>query len=99
MVKTIHANAYKEVLVVLNYLVEEDYNKIPKEYIEYLENNCNNDYDFKYNTSKSFYEQDFLDETKYILFGLFERYWATYHQRMRINTFKTNYYNSKKRII
>ena len=44
MVKTNYANAYKEVLIVLNNLTKEDYAKIPKEYIEFLAANCNNDY-------------------------------------------------------
>ena len=34
MINTNYANAYKEVLIVLNNLIKEDYEKIPKEYIE-----------------------------------------------------------------
>ena len=33
MINTSYANAYKEVLIVLNNLIKEDYEKIPKEYI------------------------------------------------------------------
>lgn len=52
MVNAIHANAYKEVLSVINNLVKEDYEKIPKQYIEFLEKNCNDDYEFEYDMSK-----------------------------------------------
>lgn len=93
MVKTNYANAYKEVLVVITHLVKEDYEKIPKEYIEFLETNANKDYDFKYDNSKAFDEQELLDDTKYILFGLFEKFGATEKQKIKIKTFKTNYYN------
>ena len=93
MINTKYANAYKEVLAVLNNLVKEDYEKIPGEYIEFFETNCNNDYDFEYDTSKSFSEQDFLDDTKYILCGLFEKFGATEMQKSKIMAFRTSYYN------
>lgn len=93
MVNTSYANAYKEVLIVINNLVKEDYEKIPKEYIEFLGDNCNNDYEFKYDTSKSFDKQELLDDTKYILFGLFEKFGATEIQKAKIKSFKTNYNN------
>lgn len=95
MINTNYANAYKEVLVVINNLIKEDYEKIPKKYIEFLETNANPDYDFKYDNSKTFEEQELLDDTKYILFGLFEKYGATEVQKSKIKAFKNNY--NKKR--
>lgn len=92
MVKTSYANAYKEVLVILDNLIKEDYNKIPKEYIEFLTANCNNDYEFYYDNSKTFEEQELLDDTKYILFGLFEKFGATELQKEKIKAFKNSYY-------
>ena len=92
MVKTSYANAYKEVLVILDNLIKEDYNKIPKEYIEFLTANCNNDYEFNYDNSKTFEEQELLDDTKYILFGLFEKFGATELQKEKIKAFKNSYY-------
>jgi len=93
MVKTNYANAYKEVLVILDNLIKEDYDKIPKEYIEFLIENCNNDYEFNYDNSKTFEEQELLDDTKYILFGLFEKFGATELQKEKIRSFKNSYYN------
>lgn len=91
MINTNYANAYKEVLIVLSNLIKEDYEKIPKEYIEFLKTNANPDYDFKYDNSKAFNEQELLDDTKYILFGLFEKYGATEVQKSKIKSFKDNY--------
>lgn len=94
MINSNYANAYKEVLVVLDNLVYEDYEKIPNEYINFLKSNANNAYDFKYDDSKSFDEQDLLDDTKYILFGLFEKFWTTEIQKSKIKAFK-KYYNEQ----
>ncbi len=77
MVNVNYSNAYTEVLTVINNLRYEDYKKIPKNYIDFLKSNCNKDYKFKYDTLKPFNEQVLLDDTKYILFGLFERFGAT----------------------
>lgn len=90
IVATNYANAYKEVLIIINNLVKQDYEKIPKKYIEYLEENCNNDYKFEYDKTKSFNEQNLLDDTKYILFGLFEKFGATDKQKSMIKSFKIN---------
>ena len=92
MVKTNYANAYKEVLIILDNLIKEDYDKIPKEYIEFLKSNCNNEYEFYYDNSKTFEEQELLDDTKYILFGLLEKFGATEIQKEKIKNFKDNYY-------
>ena len=92
MVKTNYANAYKEVLIILDNLIKEDYDKIPKEYIEFLKSNCNNEYEFYYDNSKTFEEQELLDDTKYILFGLFEKFGATELQKEKIKAFKNNHY-------
>ena len=93
MVNTSYANAYKEVIIVINNLVKEDYEKIPKEYIKFLEDNCNNDYEFQYDASKPFDKQELLDDTKYILFALFEKFGATEIQKAKIKSFKANYNN------
>ena len=92
MLKTSYANAYKEVLIILDNLIKEDYDKIPKEYIEFLKSNCNNEYEFYYDNSKTFEEQELLDDTKYILFGLFEKFGATELQKEKIKNFKDTYY-------
>ena len=39
-----YANAYSEVLEVLNHMSKEDYNKIPKDMIDMFQINCNNEY-------------------------------------------------------
>ena len=88
MDETLYANAYKEVFVVINNLALEDYNKIPKEY------------NFRYDNTKSFAEQNLLEETEAILFRLFEEFGATEKQKEKLNKYRHDYYyilNEKKR--
>ena len=88
------AKTYSEVIEVLNNLVEEDYNKIPKEYINYFNKNSEENHKFKYDSSKSFNEQPISDETKIILFGLFSKFVADEKQKKKINTY-LHEYNAK----
>ncbi len=92
MAETIFANAYTETIEIINQLSQEDYAKIPISYIEYLEKNKNANYSFKYDTSKTFNEQNILKETKSILFYLFEKFGATDIQKEKIQNFKNDYY-------
>ena len=53
-----YANAYSEVLEVLNHMSKDDYDKIPKDMIEMFHANCNKEYQFRYDLNKEFAEQD-----------------------------------------
>ena len=69
---------------------KEDFNKIPKEYIEYLEKNANKYFSFKYDLSKNLEEQDLSENAKIILFFFFEKFGANEKQKKKINDFKAN---------
>ena len=84
MIGNNYEDAYKEVSVIINNLKKEDYDKIPKKYIDFFCKNANQNYYFKY---------DLLDDTKYILFGLFEEFGATDSQKMMIKNIRIDYNN------
>ena len=69
-----YANAYSEVLEVLNHMSKEDYNKIPKDMLEMFQTNCNNEYQFRYDLNKEFEEQGISKRAKLILAILFRDY-------------------------
>lgn len=79
-----YARAYKEIIEILKYVNKEDVNKIPREMLDMFEINQDKDYDFKFDTKKSFEEQNISIETKAILANIFRDYWATEYQRDRI---------------
>ena len=49
MIPSRYRNAYKEVYIILSYLDEDDYNKIPLEVIDAIENNMNEEYEYYMN--------------------------------------------------
>ena len=70
---------------ILNNVPQESINKIPTDMIEMFKHNMDTSYDFKIDTTKSFENQVLLDETKAILANIFKDYWASPHQREKIN--------------
>lgn len=84
MINIEYANAYSEVLEILKYISDEDYQKIPKDKIFLFEHNSNKEYHFNYNPEKTLDEQNVSKITKGIIAILFRDYWATPMQRGKI---------------
>lgn len=72
----VYKQAFTEVYEILSYLDEENYNKIPNDVIDALENNRDVNYDFFIDENVPFYKQDLLEETRAILFNLYRDYLA-----------------------
>lgn len=85
------SNAYTEVISVLKYLNEEDYNKIPNEYIEVLNKNANPNHKFKFNPKLNFDEQNMSFKARYIIAVLFKRFGATEEQKEKIQKLEEAY--------
>ena len=86
--------AYKEVLEILKYVPEESVKKIPRQMLDTFEKKKDKDHIFYVDITKSFEEQNLLDETKDIFAIIFRDYWATPYQRERIKA-KENYDRQK----
>ena len=84
MVATNYKNAFKEVYVILDSLVEEDYKKIPPELIETIYRNMNQDYKYELDEEQELSTQKMLPETKAILFNIFRDYLSTEEQKKKI---------------
>lgn len=84
MVDIKYSKAFSEVLEVLKYIPKEEYEKISLETIELMEDNCLKDYKVEYNPNRTLSEQNFLEETKYIIAIFFRDYWATDVQKNKI---------------
>lgn len=76
-------NAYTEVYTILQELNNEEYNKIPPQIIEVIQEKMNKEYEYKIEELE-LKEQPMLPETKAILFNLFRDYLATPKQKEKI---------------
>lgn len=77
-------NAYTEVYTILEYLDEEERNKIPSKVLEAIEQSRNTDYIFDLEGDIELREQKLLPETRAILFNLFRDYLAEPWQKEKI---------------
>ena len=84
MVATNYKNAFKEVYIILDSLVEEDYKKIHPELIETIYQNMNQDYIYELDEEQDLSTQKMLPETKAILFNIFRDYLSTEEQKQKI---------------
>lgn len=79
-----YPNAYKEVYVILKNMREEERNLVPKSFMQMIEKNMNEQYDFKLDKNIDFQDQKLLRETRTILAYIFLNFWATKKQKDRI---------------
>lgn len=66
-----YEEAYAEVIEVLNYIPINEYRKIPKQYIKFMEENCSEASSFVYNVALPFDKQNISDTAKNILGMIF----------------------------
>lgn len=85
---------FVEVDEILKYLSEADYNKIPTNLINYIKNNKDNSYTWKYDTSKKLKDQNVSDDTIAILSYLNMEYLLNPEQQEFMR--KLHYLNDKK---
>lgn len=76
--------AYKEVYEILKYIPKEDIEKIPKDFLQTIEDNMDKEYIYKIDENKSFEEQETLKETKAIISIIYKEYWATPERKQEL---------------
>lgn len=76
-----YAKAYTEVIEIINHFSEEEYKKIPKEKIEYYENNKDKNYIFKIDPNIDLDKQNISKKAYSILVSLFRDCFATDRQK------------------
>ncbi len=84
MINSKYAKAYTEVLEIIKYFPEEEYNKIPKEKIEFYKNNMDKNYEFTINPEIDLSGQNISKEANAIIVTLYEDYFATEKQKVKI---------------
>lgn len=96
MINNLYARACTEVSVILNYLPKDEYDKIPKEEVEFYLQNADKDYNFTIDTTKTIEEQNVSKKANAILVMLFKNYIATEVQKEKLNSILKNNFNIKQ---
>lgn len=78
-----YAIAMKETLLYLEGIREEDYNKIPKSLIKYLEENADPEYVCNFNPQTPLAELNLHEETYGLLEMLYYKYWCKSDEERR----------------
>lgn len=81
----LNEKSYTEILEIIKYLPHDEYEKIPKEKLEFYKKYKDPLYKFEYNPSKSLNEQNVLRETKVLIVNLFRDVVATKVQKEKLN--------------
>ena len=84
MINATYAKAYKEVLEIIKNFPKEEYEKIPKEKIEFYKKNMDKNYNFSINPEIDLSEQNISTYANAIIVNLFRDYFATEEQKIKI---------------
>lgn len=79
-----YKRAFKELLVILNYIPKTDYEKVPYDIIQTLKNNADYSYKFSLDTKKDINEQNISELTKAMIENFYRDYWITDAEREKV---------------
>ena len=88
MIAINYANAFTEVYKILECLDEEEYEKIPKSFLNVIETYRNKEYVYEVNEEQDLMKQEMLPETKAILFNMYRDYFAQNEEKAKIKNFQ-----------
>lgn len=80
------AKAYREIYEILKYVPKSEFEKLPTEFINFIERNMARTYDYKVENIQDFEKQEMLEETRIILAILYRDYWAEPEKKQEIIT-------------
>ena len=77
-------NAFAETIFIIKCLPENEQNKIPKKFIEFLDENKSSDYIIKINPNVGLENQSLLDETKELLKEIYLSYFISREEKYKV---------------
>ena len=81
-----YAKSFSEVYVIINILDEKIRSAIPKSFINFIENNRDTNYSFKYDYDKPIDEQKLSNDAQSILAIIYRNYICTEAERKELDT-------------
>lgn len=86
-----------EVLEVLKYLPKDEYERIPKREIEFLESKKDTNYSFKIDKLQSLEQMNISRRANAIMIVLWEKYFASENQKQKLHVILRENYNKEER--
>lgn len=83
MISVKYSEAAVEVLDILKYTREEDVKKIPKKFMEFLENNKSKSYIANLDYTKDIKDMNLRPETEALLGLIYMKYWANEEEKLK----------------
>lgn len=80
-----YAKAYTEVLEILKHIPKDEYEKIPKNEIQFYENNCDKNYKFIYDETLNVKNQTISKEANAVIVSIYMNYFANEKQKSIID--------------
>lgn len=85
MIDNLYRNAFKEVYDILQNADDKLIDKIPKNFIAFLQNNMNKDYQTNIDINIDIDKQKILPETEDILSLIYRSYWCTEEEKIEFS--------------
>lgn len=78
------AKAYREIYEILKYIPQEQVEKLPDEFTDFIEKHMARTYSYEIKNIQEFDKQEMLEETRIILAILYRDYWAEPEKKQEI---------------
>ena len=78
------AKAYREIYEILKYIPQEQVEKLPDEFTDFIEKHMARTYSYEIKNIQEFDNQEMLEETRIILAILYRDYWAEPERKQEI---------------
>ena len=80
-----YSKAFVEVLEILKYIPEEEYQRIPEDKIKFFKENMDKEYEFSIDPNVELSKQNISREANAIIVTLFRDYFASENQKEKLN--------------
>lgn len=91
-----YAKAYTEILKIIEYIPDSEYQKIPQKLINEFYNKSDKEYVFDIQSEVDFEKKELLKETEYIMYGLYRNYLADEEEKERLQKLESILYNDSE---
>ena len=88
-----YAKAYNEILKIIEYLPDSEYQKIPQKLIDQFQEKSEKEYVFEIQSEDDFENKKLLKETEYIMYALYRNYLSDEKEREQLMRLEKQAYN------